>query len=137
MRPRKGRSRVVPYIEKKLFPLFAKKIKIKKLKKKFYFWKILIFLKKNLFLEKNSILRKIFFYFWKKHIFNNLMIWQFPRYVDNLRGMGIFHWNEASKFGSSKRTRGPSLASFLFLGQEPSTLREVKIAMDILAQKLE
>jgi len=101
MRPQKGRFGVVPYVGNKLFPSFAKKRK--KLKKIFYFWTKILFLKES-------------FYFCKKifNFFYNLMTWQFSHHVNNLRGMGIFHWNEAPKLGSSKRTRSPSLASFFF-----------------------
>jgi len=114
MRPRKGRFEVVPYVGNKMFSSFGKK-KMKKrnlfLEKNNYFWK------KVFVFGKNSIFRKCIFYFWKKKLkyyFNNLMTWQFPRHINNLRGMGIFHWNKAPKFGSSKITYNPSLASFFF-----------------------
>jgi len=52
MRPGKGHFGVVPYIGNKLFPSFPKKIE-----KKFYFCKKVIFLEKYfLFLEKHNFL---------------------------------------------------------------------------------
>jgi len=101
MRPRKGRFGAIPHVGNKLFPSFSvNKIFLKK------------FEKKILFFEKNSIIGKIFSIFEKK--INNLMMWQFPRHINSLRGMEIFHWNKVPKFGSSKITHRLPLASFLF-----------------------
>jgi len=115
MRPLKGHFEVVPFVGNKLFSSFGKKKKHWKHWKnwkKYYFWK-----KVSIFGLKTLYLEKIFTIFGKKKYFlnfNNLMTWQFSRHVNNLRGIGIFHWNEAPKFGSSKITRGPSLGSFFF-----------------------